>query len=98
MSTDIGYHYLQDMGQRLRSLKALAERASAQVRDEELFSSIDDVSNSVAVLMKHMAGNMVHNWTYPFAPDEEKPVRDREGEFEAGEETRDGIFRIWEEG
>jgi len=98
MSTDIGYHYLQDIGQRLRSLKALADRAIAQVRDDELFSSIDDVSNSVAVLMKHMAGNMVHNWTYPFAPDEEKPVRDREGEFEAGEDTRDGIFGLWEEG
>ena len=98
MSTDIGYHYLQDMGQRLRSLKALVDRASAQVTDEELFSSIDGVSNSVAVLMKHMAGNMVHNWTYPFAPDEEKPVRDREGEFEAGEDTRDGIFGLWEEG
>ena len=98
MSTDIGYHYLQDIGQRLRSLKALADRAIAQIRDDELFSSIDDVSNSVAVLMKHMAGNMVHNWTYPFAPDEEKPVRDREGEFEAGEDTKDGIFGLWEEG
>ena len=98
MSTDLAYHYLQDMEQRLRSLKALADRALAQVKDEELFASIDDVSNSVAVLMKHMAGNMVHNWTYTFAPDEEKPVRDREGEFEAGEDTRDAIFRLWEEG
>ena len=98
MSVDIGYHYLQDMGHRLSSLKAHADRALAQVRDEELFTSIDGVSNSVAVLIKHIAGNMIHNWTYPFAPDEEKPVRDREGEFEAGEDTRDGIFRLWEEG
>jgi hypothetical protein len=98
MSVDIGYHYLQDIGHRLRSLKAQADRALAQVRDEELFTSIDSVSNSVAVLMKHMAGNMVHNWTYPFAPDEEKPVRDREGEFEAGGDTKDAILRLWEEG
>jgi len=98
MSTDLAYHYLHDMEQRLRSLRGLADRTLAQVRDEKLFTSIDDVSNSVAVLMKHMAGNMVHNWTYPFAPDEEKPVRDREGEFKAGEDTRDAIFRLWEEG
>ena len=98
MSTDLSYHYLQDMEQRIRSLKALADRALAQVRDEELFTSIDDVSNSVAVLMKHMAGNMVHNWTYTFAPDEEKPPRDREGEFEAGKDAKDVIFRLWEDG
>ena len=97
MSTDLGYHYLQDMGQRLLSLKAHADRALAQVRDEELFASIDDVSNSVAVLMKHMAGNMVHNWTTPFASDEEKPVRDREGEFEA-KDDKETIFGLWEKG
>lgn len=98
MSADIGYHYLQDMVQRLRSLKGLADRAIAQVRDDELFSSIDGVSNTVAALMKHVAGNMIHNWTYPFAPDEEKPARDREGEFEAGEDTKEDIFGLWEEG
>lgn len=90
--------YLVDINHRFSGLKSLADRAIAQVRDEELHTSIDGESNSVAVLMKHMAGNMVHNWTYPFAPDEEKPVRDRVGEFETGEETRDGIFRLWEEG
>jgi hypothetical protein len=98
MSVDIGYHYLQDMGYKFRSLKGLADRAIAQVRDEELFTSIDGVSNSVAVLMKHIAGNMVHNWTYPFAPDEEKPARDREAEFEAGGDTKDAIHGLWEEG
>ncbi len=98
MSADLSYHYLQDMEQRLRSLKGLADRALAQVRDQELFTSIDGVNNSVAVLMKHMAGNMVHNWTYPFAPDEEKPMRDREGEFEAGGDSKDAIFGLWEEG
>jgi len=98
MSADIGYHYLQDVCYKFRSLKGLADRAIAQVRDDELFTSIDGVSNSVAVLMKHIAGNMVHNWTYPFAPDEEKPSRDREDEFEAGEDFKEAIFDLWEEG
>jgi len=98
MSTDLGYLYLQDVENRLRGLKGLADRAISQVHDEELFYSIDGVSNSVAVLMKHIAGNMIHNWTYPFAPDEEKPARDREGEFEAGEDTKDAIFDLWDEG
>jgi hypothetical protein len=98
MSADLAYDYLQDMENRLRSLKGLADRALSQVRDQELFTSIDGVNNSVAVLMKHMAGNMVHNWTYPFAPDEEKPPRDREAEFEAGGDTKDAIFGLWEEG
>jgi len=98
MSADTGYHYLQDIGHRLSSLKAQADRALAQVKDDKLYYSTDGVSNSVAVLMKHMAGNMIHNWTYPFAPDEEKPVRDREGEFEAGEDSKEAILRLWEEG
>ena len=91
-------HFLEDVAYRFRGLKGLADRAISQVEDDELFASIDDVSNSVAVLMKHLAGNMDHNWTYPFAPDEEKPMRDRDGEFEARGDSKDALFELWEKG
>jgi hypothetical protein len=94
----LGSHFLEDVAYRFRGLKGLADRAIAQVDDDELFVSIDGVSNSVAILMKHIAGNMVHNWTHPFAPDEEKPTRDREAEFEAGGDSKESIFSLWERG
>ncbi len=91
--------YLKDVRHRFQQLKSLAERAIAQVTDEELFTKIDEESNSVAILMKHLAGNMLHNWTDPFKPYDERPKRFRDGEFEieTGDEKAE-IFARWEEG
>ena len=92
-------HYLEDMAYRLKTLKRMSERALAQVESEELFTTLDEVENSLAVLMKHLSGNMVHNWTRPFAADDDKPPRDRDGEFEIRPgDTRDSVFEGWEEG
>lgn len=65
--------YLKDVLHRFRQIKSLAERAVAQVTDEELFTKIDEESNSVAILMKHMSGSMLHRWTDIWASEEERP-------------------------
>jgi hypothetical protein len=77
----IGEHYLEDALRTFRDYKKLAERAFEQVDDEYFFRTIDDESNSIAVNMKHMAGNMLSRWTDFLTSDGEKPNRDRDMEF-----------------
>src|SRR5947207_15620427 len=77
----IGQHYLDDALRRFRDYKQLAERAFAQISDEEFFRSLDEESNSIAINMKHMAGNMISRWTDFLTTDGEKPERNREIEF-----------------
>jgi hypothetical protein len=92
-------NYLAEAIRQFRKLKDLAERAIAQVRDEDLFARLDEESNSLAIIMKHMAGNMRSRWTDFLASDGEKPDRNREREFvtETGD-TRDRILERWNGG
>lgn len=82
-----------------RKLKNLADRAIAQVRDEDLFATLDPESNSLAVIMKHLAGNMRSRWSDFLSSDGEKPDRNRDMEFlaEPGD-TREGRMEQWEAG
>lgn len=91
--------YLTDVADQFRKLKELGDRALAQVRDEDLFAALDPESNSLAVLIRHMAGNMLSRWTGFLNSDGEKPDRDRDSEFEetAGT-TREQLLKRWEEG
>jgi len=99
MAKSFRAHYLEDMAYRYRTLKTMADRALAQVRGDELFTTLDAEGNSLAILMKHLSGNMIHNWTSPFAADGNKPPRDRDGEFEIRPgDTRDSIQAGWEVG
>ena len=92
-------HYLEDVLLQLRKHKNLAERAIAQVSDERLFRALDAESNSIAVVMKHLAGNMRSRWTEFLTTDGEKPDRDRDGEFELEEaDSREKLTAAWEEG
>lgn len=91
--------YLDDVKDQFRKLKGLAEGALAQVRDEDLFAALDPESNSLAVLMQHMAGNLRSRWTGFLHSDGEKPDRDRDAEFVlAPGTTREELFERWEEG
>lgn len=91
--------YLKDVVLQFHNLKKLAEGALAQVRDEDLFATLDPESNSLAVLLQHMAGNLRSRWTDFLHSDGEKPDRDRDREFEvAPGTTRDMLFERWEEG
>ncbi len=91
-------HYLEDCLLQLRKLKAQADKALAQVGDGQLFAALDPESNSIAVIMKHMAGNMRSRWTDFLTSDGEKPDRDRDREFEITSEDRARIVALWEDG
>src|SRR5947199_10646794 len=82
-----------------RSQKELAEKAMAQLSDEELFWQPDAESNSIAINMKHMAGNMISRWTDFLTTDGEKPERNRDLEFVMLPETsKDDMLAYWERG
>jgi hypothetical protein len=90
--------FVEDAGTVLRSQKRLAEKALDQVRDEELGVALDEESNSIAVLMRHLAGNLKSRWTDFLTTDGEKPDRQRDREFEAGPVDRAALLAEWEDG
>jgi hypothetical protein len=90
--------YVEDSLSLFRQYKSLAERAMSQVPDDGLFEALDAESNSIAITVKHMAGNMRSRWTNFLTSDGEKPDRNRDSEFEAPPETREALLRMWEEG
>jgi len=92
-------HYLEESLRQLRKLKTQADRALAQIQDEHLFAVLGPESNSIAVIMKHVAGNMRSRWTDFLTSDGEKPDRDRDTEFELGGADTAGRLRArWDEG
>ncbi len=99
MSEDLGALVLRTCLKELRQIKALGDKAMAQLADPEFFAALDPESNSVAVIVKHMAGNMRSRWTDFLTSDGEKPDRLRDGEFELGPgTTRAEVMRWWEDG
>jgi hypothetical protein len=98
MNDSLSEHYIENALKEFRGMKALADKSVAQVSDEEFFQAIDPESNSIAVIMKHMAGNMRSRWTDFLTSDGEKPDRHRDTEFELESEDRRAIEERWEEG
>jgi len=95
----LAQHYLDDALYTFRYYRKLAEGAMTQISDEEFFCTLDSESNSVAVNMKHMAGNMLSRWTDFLTTDGEKPERNRDMEFVMlPETTRDEMIAYWERG
>jgi hypothetical protein len=90
--------YLEDSLSVLRYYKGLAERAIAQVPDEHLFTALHGEANSIAVTVKHIAGNMRSRWTDFLTTDGEKPNRNRDGEFVDPPDTRADLLDLWEDG
>ena len=91
--------YRDDCLVQLRKLKSQAEAAIAQIDDRQLFATLDPESNSIALLMKHVAGNMRSRWTDFLTTDGEKPDRNRDSEFEIeAADTRERILGLWEDG
>jgi hypothetical protein len=89
---------LEDSLSLFRYYKTLAERAMAQASDEQLFEVLDGEMNSIAVTVKHMAGNMRSRWTDFLTSDGEKPDRARDTEFVEPPSTRAALLALWEEG
>lgn len=95
----IARHYLDDALLQLRKLKTQADKALGQIDEEQIFVMLDPEANSIAVVMKHVAGNMRSRWTDFLTTDGEKPDRDRDREFEPEPgDTRASITARWDEG
>ena len=92
-------HYLDDIRASFRAYKKLAEKALAQLKDEEYFVTLDAEANSIAVIMKHLAGNMISRWTDFLTTDGEKPYRNRDMEFVIEPQTSKAeLLAYWERG
>ena len=95
----ITQHYLDDTRASFRAYKKLADKALAQLKDEEYFITLDEESNSIAVIMKHLAGNMLSRWTDFLTSDGEKPDRNRDMEFVIEPQTSKAeLLAYWERG
>ena len=90
--------YLEDSLAVFRTYRQQGERAMAQASDEQLFTLLDGEANSIALIVKHMAGNMRSRWTDFLTTDGEKPDRNRDSEFETPPATREALMAMWEEG
>ncbi len=98
MTEQIIENYLKDALASFRNYKKMAERAMEQVSDDEFFRAIDKESNSIAVIVKHIAGNQRSRWTDFLTSDGEKAKRNRDTEFEMFDETRASLMEFWETG
>jgi hypothetical protein len=98
-TTDLPQHFLDETVALFRKQKTLAERAMRQLNEAQLFAVIDPEANSIAVIVKHMRGNMRSRWTDFLTSDGEKPDRHRDDEFIApDEQSRALVMTWWEEG
>jgi uncharacterized damage-inducible protein DinB len=97
--SNLAVHYLDEAHRQMRGNKRLAEGAMAQLKDDELFIALDPEANSIAAIVKHMAGNMRSRFTDFLTADGEKPDRYRDQEFELGSTTtRADLTKWWDEG
>jgi len=90
--------YVKDSIDLFRHYKKLGERAMEQCPDEGLSVALDSECNCIAIIVKHMAGNMRSRWTHFLTTDGEKPDRHRDTEFETPPKTRAEILALWEQG
>ena len=96
---ELAAHYLEEVKRQMRAYKRMADGALAQVTEEEFFRELDPESNSLAVLVKHMAGNLRSRFSDFLTSDGEKPDRNRDQEFEvAAGATRKVALSAWEAG
>ena len=98
MTHQFSTSYLSDVTALFHFYKRLAEGAMEQVQDQELLATLDPEMNSIALIVKHMAGNMRSRWTNFLTSDGEKPDRNRDSEFVAPPRTRSDLMKLWNEG
>ncbi len=91
-------NYLKDSIETFRNYKQMAEKSIAQVSDEEFFNSLNGEDNSIAIIVKHIAGNQRSRWTQFLTSDGEKDFRNRDTEFEVIGDTRESLMEFWETG
>lgn len=95
---DFRKEYLRVVFSRFDEMKATAEKAMNQIEDEAIFWTINEESNSIAVIIRHMAGHMVSRWTDFLTTDGEKQDRNRDSEFDEVSSTREELMGVWNNG
>jgi Protein of unknown function (DUF1572) len=98
MALELTTSCLKDSISLFHFYKQLGDRAIAQAPDEGLFAVLDAESNSIAIVVKHMAGSMLSRWKDFLTTDGEKPGRNRDSEFETPPKTRAELLGLWESG
>lgn len=90
--------YLESVKKQFLYYKMLGEKAMEQLEPEQLFVSVNEDTNSIAVIVKHLSGNMLSRWTDFMTTDGEKETRNRDGEFENDLQTKDQLLTVWNNG
>lgn len=91
--------YLSDTIKKFRELKSLGDRSFTQIKDEDFFFTPDEETNSIAIIIRHMSGNMLSRWTDFLTTDGEKEWRNRDEEFEQLFYTdEEDLIQRWEKG
>lgn len=90
--------YLESVKKQFLYYKTIAEKAIEQIEPNQLFASANDDSNSIAVIMQHMSGNMLSRWTDFLTTDGEKEWRNRDSEFEGSINTKEELIQLWDKG
>lgn len=98
MEASLGKEYLSDAIEEFRKLKKLAEEAMAQLEADNYHWQPDKESNSMAIIMKHLSGNMISRWTDFLTTDGEKPSRNRDDEFVDDVDSVEALMSAWERG
>ena len=98
MALEFTTSFLADALTLFRYYRKMGERAMEQATDEQLFAALDPEANSIAIIVKHMAGNMRSRWTDFLTSDGEKPGRHRDTEFENPPATREAVMALWQAG
>lgn len=91
-------NYLESVKKQFLYYKTLGEKAMEQLEPEQLFVLTNDDTNSIAVIVKHISGNMLSRWTDFLTSDGEKEWRNRDDEFENTIETKEELFQLWNKG
>ena len=94
----IGTEYLRVVRERFAVLKGQGDKTFAQLNEEDFYWTMNDASNSIAILIQHVSGNMVSRWTDFLTTDGEKPDRNRDGEFESKRMSKAQLMDCWEHG
>src|SRR5215510_771034 len=94
----IAAEFLSAIINALEANKRLADRAVEQVPDDKLHVALDTNTNSIAIIMKHVGGNLTSRWTDFLTTDGEKPLRDRDSEFVDTFTSRAQVLEAWERG
>ena len=90
--------YLESVKKQFLYYKMLGEKAMEQLEAEQLFVAVNEDTNSIAVIVKHLSGNMLSRWTDFLTSDGEKEIRNRDGEFENDLATKEDVLKVWNEG